>query len=116
MSAPNAKPLVLVTGAGGYLGGCVAAFFRANGWAVRELTRAPRAGTDGIRFVLGEDISPASLAGAEALVHCAYDFNRIRWEDSVTVNVAGTEKLLAAAKVAGVKHLIVVSSISAFEG
>jgi len=93
MNTAAAKPLCLVTGARGYLGGRVTAVFRARGWHVRALTREPRPGADDIRFTLGETLS-APLPAAEALVHCAYDFDRFRWGDSFRINVTGTEKLL----------------------
>jgi NADH dehydrogenase len=48
-------------------------------------------------------------------VHCAYDFKPLKWSDIYKVNVEGTEKLLRAARKAGVQNLVYISSISAFE-
>jgi nucleoside-diphosphate-sugar epimerase len=65
---------------------------------------------------LGRDIAPADLTGAQALVHCAYDFKKLSWASIHSTNVAGSEKLLRAARQAGVPNLVYISSISAYEG
>ena len=109
-------PICAITGSNGYVGSCIKNYFAAHGWEIRELTRQPRPGSHGVAFKLGAEISPASLAGVTALVHCAYDFKPLTWEEIRTVNVGGTEKLLAAAQAAGVGRIIVISSISAYEG
>ena len=49
-------------------------------------------------------------------MHCAYDFSLLRREDINHVNVAGSERLFAAAHEAGIGTLVYTSSISAFEG
>src|SRR5262245_24462021 len=98
MGATTEKPICLVTGASGYLGSCVSKALEQSGWNVRPLTRNPPPGSSAIRFHLGEEISPNSLIGAQALIHCAYDFKQIAWRDIHAVNVAGSEKLLCAAR------------------
>lgn len=105
-----------ITGSNGYVGGCVKNYFAARGWEIRELTRQPKAESSAVKFQLGEEISPAALAGADALVHCAYDFKPLKWDEIVSVNVASTEKLFRAARAAGVKKIICISTISAFDG
>lgn len=112
----NAKPLCAITGSNGYVGGCLKQHFTARGWTVRELTRQPKPGTDGVPFQLGGDISAAALAGVTTLIHCAYDFKPLKWAELQAVNVAGTEKLLQAARAAGVRRVICISTISAYEG
>jgi nucleoside-diphosphate-sugar epimerase len=112
----ESQPICLVTGTGGYLGSRVKAALEQRGWHVRELTRQPRPGSDAKSFQLGEDVAPATLAGAKALVHCAYDFTQFSWDDIQRVNVAGSEKLLRAAREAKVETLVYISSISAFDG
>jgi len=109
-------PICAITGSNGYVGSCIKNYFAAHGWEIRELTRQPKPGSHGVAFQLGAEISPASLAGVTALVHCAYDFKPLTWAEIRTVNVGGTEKLLAAAQAAGVGRIIVISSISAYEG
>src|SRR5579863_9927112 len=110
----------LITGSRGYLGGRVKARFQQEGWNVVELTRNPspeevRAGR-AIVFQLGENVSSEPLRGAEALVHCAHDFSLRDWRGIFHTNVLGGDKLFQAARAAGVKRQIFISSISAFEG
>jgi len=109
-------PICAITGSNGYVGSCIKNYFAAHGWEIRELTRQPKPGSHGVAFQLGADLSPASLAGVTALVHCAYDFKPLTWAEIRTVNVGGTEKLLSAAQAAGVGRIIVISSISAYAG
>jgi nucleoside-diphosphate-sugar epimerase len=110
------KKVCAITGSNGYVGGCVKNYFAARGWEILELTRQPKPGTREVAFQLGTDVSPASLAGVGALVHCAYDFKPLRWDEIYRVNVDGTRKLFQAARTAGVKKIIAISSISAYDG
>src|SRR5689334_10773987 len=91
------QPICLVTGTGGNLGGRVKAALEQRGWRVIGLTRHPGPRGDEKPFQLGADIAPATLAGADALVHCAYDFSVRSWADIHRVNVEGSEKLFRAA-------------------
>ena len=59
--------------------------------------------------------APEIFDGATALVHCAYDFKQLVWEDIYRLNVAGSEKLLRAARQAEIGSIVYISSISAFE-
>jgi nucleoside-diphosphate-sugar epimerase len=110
------EQICLVSGATGYVGGRVAAGLRGGGWQVRELTRSPKPGREAVPFQLGTEISASALQSAAALVHCAYDFRPLKWRHIHEANVGGTEKLLRAARDAGVKRVIYLSSMSAFEG
>jgi nucleoside-diphosphate-sugar epimerase len=110
------ESICIVSGAGGYLGSRVATALSQRGWQPLELTRNPKPGRRAIAFQLGAEISPSSLAGANSLVHCAYDFKPLKWHDIYQINVVGTEKLLHAAKQAGIKDIVYISSLSAFEG
>jgi nucleoside-diphosphate-sugar epimerase len=108
--------LCIVTGASGYLGSQVKTKFAHQGWKVLELTRTPVIGTRAIAFQLGKAVAHENLSGAQALVHCAYDFTLINQKDIWKVNVQGTEKLFSAAREAGVEKIVCISTISAFEG
>ncbi len=105
-----------ITGSHGYVGGRLKNYFAARGREILELTRRPGPGARAAAFRLGADISPKTLAGAGALVHCAYDFQPLRWEEIRAVNVDGTRKLLQAARAAGVDKIVCLSSISAYDG
>jgi nucleoside-diphosphate-sugar epimerase len=112
----NGPRTCLVTGANGHLGAHVKAALQARGWNTVDVTRQPAAGSNGVRLRLGEDIAPALLAGAQALVHCAYDFKQLSWDEIRRVNVLGSDKLFRAARAAGVQRIVYISTISAFEG
>ena len=110
------KPTTIITGASGYLGGCVTRKFTQEGWETVSMTRriVPQMRT--IAFRLGELVEPAALAGVNALVHCAYDMKAVRRKDIWATNVRGTERLFCAAREAGIGKLVFISTISAFEG
>lgn len=106
---------VAVTGASGYLGGAVAAALRTAGFTVRRLVRTPSEPGDAV-FRLGEPVSPAALEGVDALIHAAHDFRAFGWDEMRRVNVDGAAALFDAARAAGVKRLVAVSSVSAYAG
>src|SRR5262249_30161673 len=106
----------LLSGASGYLGGRIKKKLLAEGWQVVELSRHAKFSFDTVRFCLGEPLDPSTLTNCDALIHCAYDFTRTGWKDIYAVNVQGSELLLRAAQQAGVKRLVFISTISAFDG
>jgi nucleoside-diphosphate-sugar epimerase len=110
------KKICAITGSNGYVGGCLKTYFAARGWEILELTRRPGPGARAMAFQLGAEISPQALAGVNALVHCAYDFQPLRREEIRAVNVGGARKLLQAAPAAGVGKIVCLSSISAYDG
>lgn len=106
----------LITGAHGYLGSLLRGRLETDGWTTTALVRAPRAGERAERWVLGEVPDRRALAGADALVHCAYDFRPRDERELRKVNVGGSELLLRAAREAGVSRLLSLSSMSAYAG
>jgi nucleoside-diphosphate-sugar epimerase/predicted dehydrogenase len=105
---------ILVTGAAGFLGRTVTReLARRKGWALRAGYRAggnrPPDG-EGIVPVPADVLDPKSLeaacAGADAIVHCAIGDRR--------VTVEGTRALLAAARAAGVRRVVHVSTIAVY--
>src|SRR5262245_22583517 len=116
--------LCAVTGAGGYVGGVIADYLERAGVGVARLTRtdAPvrdtQPGRPGLvrRFRLTEPTSPVLFEGVDSLIHAAWDFGP---RDSVSIrriNIDGTLRLFKAAQGAGVRTIIFVSTMSAFEG
>lgn len=101
-----------VTGATGYVGAHITQHLRRAGWTVRTLGRH---GCD-VRFDLGGAVAPDSLAGADALVHVSYDFSPKTWNEIERINVRGTRQLLDAARQAGIKRIVSISSVAAFPG
>lgn len=106
-----------ITGIHGYLGSILADAFEKSGWSVIGLTRTPTSGVRPERpFHLGKNVDPATLAGINTLIHCAYDFRVGGWDDIRGVNVEGTKRLYDAARQAHVERILTISTISAFPG
>jgi nucleoside-diphosphate-sugar epimerase len=110
----------VVTGANGWLGRCVVAELQRSGWQVRKAVRHPTpdavANGEQVAFHLGEPVPLEVCAGASALVHCAYDFEARTRDEICAKNVQGTSQLLAAAQTAGIAQIVVISTMSAFDG
>jgi nucleoside-diphosphate-sugar epimerase len=102
---------VLVTGAGGFIGGAVARTMTAQSdVAVRGATRDGRAIGDGITAcrldILDEVALTTALKGVDAVVHCAVGGRE--------TTVDGTRLLLRAALAAGVRRVVHFSSIAVY--
>lgn len=119
-------PVVLVTGAGGFLGRHVVDALLQDGHRVRALMHASAPPsewdeTPGIDIVsgdLGDDDSiKHAMLDVETIVHCAARVaRRGTREDFFRDNVAGTTRLLKAAQAGGVERFIHVSSIGIYGG
>jgi nucleoside-diphosphate-sugar epimerase len=112
---------VLVTGANGFVGARVAAALAAQGHDVRAMLRpgaeADRLLAPGITRVEGDVTVPASLtacvAGMDAVVHAAGVKQAARAATYHRINAEGTAHLALAARAAGVKRFVLVSSLAA---
>lgn len=107
---------VLVTGASGFLGRAVAAELVDAGHDVRTFQRRP-SGVSGVTDVLGSLVDPRAVGravgGTDAIVHLAAKVSLAGAEtDFEKVNVGGTDALLSAARSAGVRRFVMVSSPS----
>jgi|SRR6185369_6248960 len=112
----------LVTGGTGFVGSRVAAFLAAKGVRVRALVRRagdhPNLDAPGIEQRVGDftdaATAQAACAGMDVVVHCAAslagDLGEIR-----RVNVAGTAGLAAAAREAGCRRFVHISTISVYD-
>lgn len=113
---------ILVTGASGFIGGHVARHLHAQGHPVIATGRDAVA-LDALRQA-GIAVRPADLAtepvepllqGVERIVHAAALSAPWGWRsDFLLANVTATERLLAAARRAGVRHLVHLSSPSIY--
>ena len=113
----------LITGATGLVGGHIARALHRRGERLWILVR-PRSSREGLvgvdaEEVLGDVRDPASLRrameGVERVVHAAAltRLDPFAAERMRSINVEGTRNVLEAARAAGVKRLLHVSSIAA---
>ncbi len=113
----NGKPLVLVTGASGFVGGHVAPILRQEGWEVRSAVRKPSGeGNEVVVGSLGPATSwSAALADVDAVVHLAARVHHQHEEHAVKiyrdVNIDGTLHLARSAASSGVRQFIFVSTV-----
>ena len=107
---------VLVTGAAGFLGRAVVRRLSEAGHAVVALVhdRDPEVGTASVERRAGDivhlDATAQAVAGCDAVVHCAArvaPFGRI--DEYYDVNVRGTDNLLAACEIAGIRKFVFTS-------
>jgi UDP-glucose 4-epimerase len=113
----NGKPLVLVTGASGFVGGHLVPLLEQEGWAVRRAVR--KSSGEGDEVLVGS-LGPSThwqdaLADADAVVHLAARVHHQNEEHAVKiyrdVNIDGTLHLARCAADAGVKQFIFVSTV-----
>lgn len=110
----------MITGANGYVGSIIANYLREQGNTVcelRHLTTHPFPHNECIiPYVLEAEVDERIFDHIDALVHCAYDFRWTQWADIARVNVEGSLRLLRCARKRGVRRIIYISTMSAFEG
>jgi nucleoside-diphosphate-sugar epimerase len=112
-----AAPVCAVTGANGYVGSILTKALSAAGMRVVPLRRsvpAVTAGEPALLFRLGDPVVPEVWAGVDVLIHCAYDFAARSWNEVQRINVHGSLQVFEAARAAGVRRLIFISSMSSF--
>ena len=119
----SSRPLALVTGATGFIGGHLVETLLARGYAVRAFARdeARAAGSlpEGVQVVLGDvrdaDSLRAAMVGVDLVFHAAAAvglWGRWRWFQQATVQ--GTEKAVRAAQEAGVRRFVHFSSVAVY--
>ncbi len=114
---------VLVTGAGGFIGGRLCERLVLEGVRVRALVRSPdqaaRLVARGVEPVRGDltrpgDL-PAAVRGCGVVFHCAAWMGQPwTWEAARAANVEGTRSLVEASLGAGASRFVHVSSISVY--
>lgn len=111
---------VLITGAGGFIGTRTAELLFAGGrWNVRGQVRRPSSASRlarlPIEMVQADLKSDADIArivdGCDAIVHCAVGTDYGQNRSIYDVTVGGTKRLVDAARQAGVKRFVHISSI-----
>ena len=111
--------IVAVTGATGFVGRAVVDRAAGSGLSLRALTRRAQPSRAGITWIAGALDKPDSLAtlveGADVVLHIAGVVNAPDRAGFVAGNIDGTRAIVEAAKAAGIKRFVHVSSLSARE-
>lgn len=115
--------MILVTGAGGFVGSRVVTRLAGEGEPVRALARdleraRRRLPASNVDLARGDTTKPETLdaacAGVDTIVHSAFitaDRKQGPGVNYYATNVEGTANLVAAAKRAGVRRIVVVSGL-----
>ena len=108
-----------VTGGTGFVGEHFLRIAREGGAEIRALTRGWKPPEEGIDWIDGALDRPESLAklvaGADSVVHIAGAINAPNRAGFEAVNVGGTANLIDAARRAGVRRFVHISSLAARE-
>jgi uncharacterized protein YbjT (DUF2867 family) len=116
--APRTSRTLAVTGGTGFVGRHLLRMAQDAGYELRALTRSRKASADGIDWIDGALHRPDSLlrlaADTDAVIHIA---GLISGDRSAfdAVNVGGTAAMIDAARKAGVRRFIHISSLAARE-
>ncbi len=111
------RPVVLVTGASGFLGRHLVPALVGAGWSVRRAVRSPQGVGDEvvIKSIGPETDWQAALEGVDAVIHLAARVHHKNEEHAVqlyrNVNIAGTLHLARSAASAGVRQFIFISTV-----
>ncbi len=112
-------PVLAMTGATGFVGQATLRQAVAAGWHVRALTRRPQDAREGVTWVAGALDRPDALAdmaaGSDAVMHIAGVVNVPTRADFEAGNAVATANVVAAARGAGVRRFVHVSSLAARE-
>lgn len=108
--------ILAVTGGTGFVGGHLLAAATAQGHTVRALTRRPQPPLPGVEWIAGDLATPGPLCDdADAVIHVAGTITAATRAGFDAGNVAGTASIVAAARAAGVRRFVHVSSLAARE-
>jgi len=117
MSTP--PPTLAITGGTGFVGAHLLSAARAAGYEIRALTRGWRPPEQGIAWIEGALDRPDTLGrlceGADAVIHIAGLINAATRAGFEAVNVGGTAAIVDAARAAGVRRFVHISSLAARE-
>lgn len=113
------SPTIAITGASGFLGGVLIDYFHHKGWKVVALVRNKSSisseKAEYRHYDITKPIPKSSLQNVDYLVHAAYIKFGANNANALDMNVKGAKSLLKAAKMANIKRVIFISTMSAHE-
>lgn len=114
------SPVIVITGAGGFLGTELTKHFQDKDWTVRALVRnAQKYQSDGgveyHEYDLSKPLDKTLIKGSDYLVHAAYIKYDSRHQDALAVNVRAAKQLLDASHKYGLSKNLFMSSMSAHD-
>lgn len=114
----SSSPRFAVTGANGYVGSVIVRALEPYGEIVR-MVRSP-SGDGDMEWSLDADTEHVARELARRhvthLIHAAWDMQANSMEDIQRICVRGSARLFDAARLAGVRQVVFISTISAFAG
>lgn len=113
---------ILVTGASGFVGSAIEGCCQTAGMRVLSTARSDVKPTGALEYFKADITDPESLIEAMSDVDCvvhaaglAHQFREsIKPAEFIKTNVKGTENVASAAVGAGVKHFVLISSVSVY--
>ncbi len=115
--------MIAVVGATGFVGRHLVARLASSGASVRAVARKPAANAPGVDAVSADLLQPESLQkalnGVDTVVHCAAitaDRKEAHPGQYRRVNGEGTRNLVAAARLGGVKRIVLVNGLGTRPG
>jgi nucleoside-diphosphate-sugar epimerase len=114
----SSVPVIAVTGANGYVGSIIVRALRPVAELVKLVRMPSEAGETKWSLDAGSDTVALELRrrGVTHLIHAAWDMKANSMDEVQSTCVEGSARLLDAARIAGVKRIIFISTISAFPG
>ncbi|KAF0249176.1 MAG: NAD-dependent epimerase/dehydratase, partial [bacterium] len=112
------NPIVIITGANGFIGSNLVKHFYEKGWRVlalvHNLPTLKLTGVEYHKYDLSTSIDETIFDKADYLIHCAYiKYDSKASIDSNQININGTKQLISLSKKYRLKHNIFLSSMSA---
>ncbi|MEI8202984.1 MAG: NAD(P)-dependent oxidoreductase [Bacteroidota bacterium] len=115
----NNKPIIVITGASGFIGSYLVNYFLESNYCVRGLyhnypEKKSNTNFEAFQFNLSSEINPNHFENADYVVHCAWE-NYNGNESSNENNINGTLMLRNYCREMGIKKFVFLSSMSAHE-
>jgi nucleoside-diphosphate-sugar epimerase len=119
MTSNSKSPTIAITGANGFLGKTLVAYFSNKGWKVVALVRqTPEAQQRNVKYKeydLSSQLDPKVLNDIDYLVHTAYVKQDRQHPDAYKTNVKAAKNIVIALEKQKFKKCLFVSSMSAHD-